>query len=437
MKINVTLSLLLGILLTGVLTNYSTAQNRCEMGSRFNPSPADLLQLVEAEKNLMEQIAQQRNATNNQKNINVIIHVVYSPSTRQPCLIPGSNGNCLGYDWDILDWMNQTRITDQMATLNQQYNSVGWLRDSIENMNIAGSFSGSINFSLATTDPNGNAHNGIEYINTTDVDGTDPFPITETQLKTYYAPAWDTKKYLNIWVFPQTFVVWNNTNFPVYGNSTFPFNKNTMGTMYDGIMLDQRAWASTHDYPNTDYYLQDFNWGYDKALAHEVGHYLGLWHLVGPVLWTSECESDMVDDTPTQDLMTTSPPSGQVCQLNDNTYNTSCNTGLPHMEENYMDFGHSWCHTAFTNGQVSRMNMYLNGLRKTLWSNDPFISKASLNLENNNKLQVINVYPNPASDMLAINFYLNQSSNVLFKVSNMLGQSVYETSDTFNEGTTT
>lgn len=110
---------------------------------------------------------------------------------------------------------------------------------------------------------------------------------------------------------------------------------------------------------------------YDRGqiLAHEVGHYLGLYHTfhggcAGAA--TSDCASqgDKVCDTPQIAAASTGCPLGNVA---------SCSTAAA-LTNNQMDYTNDLCRNAFTPGQEARMLATLNTVRQAL------ISPANLSL---------------------------------------------------------
>ncbi|MCB0431307.1 MAG: T9SS type A sorting domain-containing protein, partial [Flavobacteriales bacterium] len=92
--------------------------------------------------------------------------------------------------------------------------------------------------------------------------------------------------------------------------------------------------------------------------THEVGHWLGLYHIWGD----SNCGNDQVSDTPTQQTSNTGCPSFP---------HVTCSNG-PNgdMYVNYMDYVNDACMVMFSKGQVSRMQGVINGSRVSLQNSD-------------------------------------------------------------------
>lgn len=309
-------------------------------------------------------------------------------------------------------------IHNQLALLNQIFRRQN--RDTGDTRGIFSDYVGDakIQFNLATTDPEGNATNGIVRSSTPikNFGGTLPYgPNERDQIDqwvndSFYlnlgrlsstdeggSDPWDQDKYLNIWVgdmrlFEPKFddleqLIFlglatppiNHRNF--YGNEEMEIIHNSLS---DGVFMHTPIIG-----PNNPYKVES---PYDafneiatsgKLLAHEVGHYLGLRHIWGD----GDCDSDdFIDDTPKSNT------SNQfTCNQSKNTCVDDINgKDLPDMTENYMDYSNEACMNAFTKGQIAVMR--------------EVVKLGRLNFVSTGKstFSKINVYPNPALNNVVI-----------------------------------
>jgi hypothetical protein len=187
-----------------------------------------------------------------------------------------------------------------------------------------------IQFCLASVDPYGNPTTGI----TRNVSSlTDLSLPGNTDLAMKNLNRWDPHLYLNIWIM-------KNTGDPnVAGYATYP-SVLSSGAAYDGIGIQ-------------------YNYYNAYQLAHEAGHYLGLYHTFNNGCLNFNCllDGDQVCDTPPDATSTFNCPMNSCStEMNDtsgfNPFVTDVNEA-----PNYMDYTN--CPLSFTAGQAARMN---NGL---------------------------------------------------------------------------
>lgn len=191
-----------------------------------------------------------------------------------------------------------------------------------------------IEFVLATTDPNGKSTNGITRTKTI----AQAFKTDDNVkfARTGGVDAWDTSKYLNIWVCTLALGLREYTQFPGGPRGT------------DGMVIQNTAFGTT----GTAISPSDRG----RTATHGIAHYLNLSHIWGDVFGCAG--SDFVADTPNA----LQPNSG-----NPVFPHISCNNG-PHgdMFMNFMDFVDGGAMMMFTKGQVVRMHATLAGRRKDL-----------------------------------------------------------------------
>ncbi|MEE2930946.1 MAG: M43 family zinc metalloprotease [Bacteroidota bacterium] len=183
-----------------------------------------------------------------------------------------------------------------------------------------------IDFCLAKQTPNGQATNGIVRKQTT----KSFFPVYGHEIhfdSTGGSNAWDSQKYLNIWVckVQNGFLGWGQ--FPGAGIDAT-----------DGIVIDFEHFGTTGTA------IAPYNLG--RTATHELGHWFNLLHVWGD----NTCGDDMVFDTPVQEQ------ENYGCEIfphNPNSCGTNNSNGDMFM--NFMDYTNDACMNMFTEGQKSRV----------------------------------------------------------------------------------
>lgn len=208
-----------------------------------------------------------------------------------------------------------------------------------------------IEFRLATKDPDGNCHSGINRI------ASELTNSGDHRVKDLI--HWDPTMYLNV------YIVSNAAG--LAGHCVWPADADTIPE-WDGIVI-------AHNYVGT---IGTSNLTTSVAFAHECGHFLNLQHIWGgnnvpdfyylPVGQQSNCgEDDQVADTP-------NTIGWSNCNLNA----SSCGNTVD-MVQNAMDY--SYCNIMFTEGQKTRMHACLNSTiahRNNLWSQSNLIATGVL-----------------------------------------------------------
>ena len=250
--------------------------------------------------------------------ITVVVHVVYNPAS------PAEK-------------ISVQQVNSQITVLNRDYRATNPDKSKVPDV-----FSGlvadpMVEFALATKDPSGHATNGITY---TETDQTS-FSDRDNPVKfkaTGGIAAWNTKKYLNIWVCALSDGLLGYAQFPGGPAKT------------DGVVILNTAFGTTGSA------AAPFNLG--RSASHEIGHFLNLRHIWGDL---PNCDGDdLVDDTPGSEKPNFGKPTWP---------HVSCNNG-PNgdMFMNYMDYVDDDSMFMFTPGQVARMHTTLEGPRKSLVS---------------------------------------------------------------------
>ena len=282
--------------------------------------------------------------------IPVVVHILYH--------YPGEN-------------ISDDLVASQISALNRDFR-----KQNADTTKIPAAFKPlaadcNIEFQLATVDLEGRATSGIirKYTPITKWTADDKIK-SSSQMGD---DAWDTKSYLNIWV---------GTLDRILGYSSMPGDP----AYIDGVVISNKAFGIKK--------TGAYNEG--RTAVHEVGHWLGLWHLWGDKL----CGDDSVADTPKQATFTNGCPSG---------IRTSCNNG-PNgdMYMDYMDFTNDDCLVMFTQGQKKRMLSLFqpNGPRYSILLSNGLGSPPSEESplpEDPPRWLHIKIYPNPANTELTIN----------------------------------
>jgi hypothetical protein len=239
-------------------------------------------------------------------NIPVVVHVLYNPANQN---IPDA------------------QILSQLEILNNDFRHKN--ADSVKTPGYFRALAADcrINFTLATIDPRGQPTNGIirKKTNATGFDMGDDIKFSSKGGD----DAWDSDKYLNIWVAAM--------QAGIVGYSSAPGSDKNR----DGVVVRFNAFGSTGAA------IAPYNRG--RTLVHEVGHWLGLIHIWGDLL----CGDDLINDTPPQQSYTRGCPGGAA--------NVSCGNG-PNgdMYMNFMDLTEDACTNMFTLEQRSRMRALFN-----------------------------------------------------------------------------
>lgn len=240
-----------------------------------------------------------------------------------------------------LENISDAQLKDGLDIVNKTFN-----KTHPNNSTIVSAFQGihadcDIEFKLATKDPNGNCHSGINRIAS---------PLTTSgdhRIKNLI--HWPPTQYLNV------YIVANAAG--LAGHAVWPSDADTI-PLWDGIVL-------SHNYVGT-FGTSDLT--RSVAFAHECGHYLNLHHIWGgnnvPNFYYYPC-ADPSKDCNIDDLVADTPPTigWQSCNLT----GSSCGNTVDNVQ-NAMDY--SYCNIMFTQGQKTRMQACLNSPiagRNNLW----------------------------------------------------------------------
>ena len=231
--------------------------------------------------------------------IPVVVHIVYNGAAEN---------------------ISDAQIASQMAVLNEDYRKMN-----ADVGNTPAEFSdltadSQIEFVMATTDPDGNATDGITRTSSTKASYnylTDEVKFDATGGK----DAWPSDQYLNMWVCDISGGILGYAQFPGGPAAT------------DGVVMDVLYFG------DENFATPPFDLG--RTATHEVGHWLNLRHIWGD----GGCGvDDGVADTPSQGGSNFGCPTYPF---------VSCGTNDMFM--NYMDYVDDFCMVMFSNGQKDRM----------------------------------------------------------------------------------
>ena len=311
--------------------------------------------------------------------IPVVVHVLYNNSTSDPTNVPDA------------------KINEQLDRLNTDFRKLNTDASSVPSAFAGVAADSRIEFQLAKRDPNCLATTGItrNLVTKTQFD----YPSNEAKFTSSGGlDAWDTKKYLNVWVVPR---ICDGSGCGYLGYSSFPADPpNTYGFVVAYNYLGNSA--------------RPFDLG--RTAVHEFGHFFNLRHIWGD---RGQCgATDFIADTPPQQGGTnpiavganfgrpTYPFQPNTCTRPDGIGGASVTNTNGDMFMNYMDYTDDRAMFMFTQGQVDRMVATLYTTMSDLLSSDalippPAVSSADLYIQDTP--EDIGNEPNNESD----NFYIS------------------------------
>lgn len=211
-----------------------------------------------------------------------------------------------------------------------------------------------IRFCLARKAPDGGITNGITRTTSTYGNSLNR-DIEDAKLKGLI--QWDPVRYINIWLINSieteiyaNFSCGTWTRLRLGGYATMP----PSGGSLDGIVVT----------------------GFGSLLAHEMGHYLGLYHTFegGCTNYDCKVDGDHVCDTPPDNSMWPSSCASPENSCSTDTLSSYSDgffpTDVPDQISNFMDYGNSGCANQFTQGQTDRMRAAIITQRPGLLQNE-------------------------------------------------------------------
>jgi len=342
------------------------------------------------------QFAQQGHRNDEVYVIPVVFHIVYNNS-----------------EHNIADSV----ILDQLDVLNEDYRR--WNADAAltreEFLPVAAD--AGIQFALATEDPDGNPTTGITRTETS-TNGWIAFPeLLPNGIKRSAdggVDAWDTERYLNIWIgdlslFNTPFIL--GFAYPPADLDNWPADSDAPDPALEGVVVHNAVVGRNN--PLTTSILETNTRG--RTCTHEVGHFLGLRHTWGDGGGFTGQDGCTVDDG-IEDTPNCADASQQQC----NYSNNSCvdePIDLPDMIENFMDYSDETCQNMFSQGQVDIMRAVLETSRSGLVTTIP------ANVTDMRQISDVRMFPNPTEGTVTIHW--DRAADLSILVSDALGRTVH------------
>jgi hypothetical protein len=325
--------------------------------------------------------------------IEVVFHILENPNQ------PGTN-------------VHDSLVLNQLEVLNAAFQKTN--ADTIQVRPVFADRLGDmpVRFVLASRDPQGNATNGINRVRTTRNTFFNIFNLDVVKSSASGGvDAWDTKRYMNVWVCNLSFLNTDNLlgfAYPPVGAPFWPPGLPDDPNL-EGVVVHFKVFGRNNPALDASGPIARYNQG--KTCVHEVGHYLGLRHIWGD----GDCtEDDGLTDTPDQD------------GASDNCLgrNSCAPVNEPDMFENYMDYSGDPCQVMFSRGQSDLMMANLLTFRSALPKKRVTGLSASL----------FTFGPVPANQELQITFFPAGTQGLKVVMYNLTGQLVLERNYDATEG---
>jgi hypothetical protein len=274
--------------------------------------------------------------------------------------------------------LNDAQVLSQIEALNKDFRMLNNDRELVPGAFKKFAADARIMFCLAKVDPTGRPTTGIIKKYT-----TNPYFIGDDGMKFAGmggSDAWDTKRYLNIWVCE------------IFGRSLGYATPPGGPADKDGVVINYDVFGTIGGLRGS------FNKG--RTATHEVAHWLGLKHIWGE----DDCGDDEVYDTPKQksyNFGCPSFPSVSSCSPDANG----------DMYMNFLDLTDDACMKLFTTGQKNKMRSVfaLGGQRNSIilsyQCDSSLASGAALpqdSMPGPVRPMIVNLYPNPVAGELHI-----------------------------------
>lgn len=314
------------------------------------------------------------------------------------------------------------RVNSQIAVLNRDYTGTNTDKNLVPSGFLGRFGNAGVTFGLANA---GSAYTIAAGVEVKLVSNTARYDVNNScsfvKHDSLGLPAWDVKKFLNVWITN----IWGGsvsnlilgvTVSPssVYQWSAYP--ENELGVVLNYGAMGSREFSSQYFYDNIDK---------GRTLTHEFGHYFELWHI-----WGDDgglCPSNGGRD----DGITDTPPQADATYCNSGVcptypkYDACSPSGDGIMFMNYMDYVDDAAMYMFTAGQVGVMRSQFavaTGPSYSLTQN-PGLSKLAVEDVKSSPIAECSLSPNPSNGL--VHLMLEKAEGFLgAQVLNMTGQTL-------------
>lgn len=260
-----------------------------------------------------------------------------------------------------------------------------------------------IQFHLAQLDPENNQTNGITRTES-DIEYFSP-PILQNSIYIEQVKqdslggksAWDTERYLNIWIAPMSDSS-QSYNYGIPDSTFFPLGTSgIIGSGITGVVIDKDNILDSST-PN--------------VLCHEIGHALGLFHHWGYPSFSCEID-DYIEDTPVSKI-------GSICLGNQNTCLDSINDKVDNAS-NIMGYS---CMLMFTPNQIETIKSNIINNASNLIIENEVCEQITSTSNPNPELSVESIStisPNPNNGIFTVQYSQRETADISIDFFNSLG----------------